>query len=43
APCLRLSGGAARQAEDLGAARVHLSISDERDYALAFVVLEGSV
>lgn len=40
-PGLALSGSAARTAARLGVARIHLSISDEHDYAQAFVVLEG--
>ena len=42
APALRLTGRAARRAAHLGVARSHLSISDERDHALAMVVLEGA-
>lgn len=37
-PLLLLSG---RAAALLGARRCHLSISDERDYALAFVIIES--
>lgn len=40
APQLRLTGAAQRRADHLGVTRLHLSISDERDQALAFVVLE---
>jgi holo-[acyl-carrier protein] synthase len=40
-PALALSGAAARTARRLGVARIHLSISDEHEYAQAFVVLEG--
>lgn len=40
-PGLELSGAAARTAARLGVTRIHLSISDEHDYAQAFVVLEG--
>lgn len=40
-PLLRLSGRAAELAEKLGVTRIHLSISDEVDMALAFVVLEA--
>ena len=36
---LRFSGGAAERLAALGAGRAELSISDERQYALAFVVL----
>jgi holo-[acyl-carrier protein] synthase len=42
-PELILSGAAARTAARLGVTRIHLSISDEHDYAQAFVVLEGDV
>lgn len=41
APQLRLHGAAARHAETLGVRHTHVSLSDEHDYALAFVVLEG--
>ena len=37
-PLLMLSGEAARR---LGRRRCHLSISDEQDYALAFVIIES--
>jgi len=40
-PEVYLYGGAARRAEELGAEKIHASISDDGDYALAFVVLEG--
>lgn len=39
APILRFTGNAADTAEALGANRFHISLSDERDMALAFVVL----
>jgi holo-[acyl-carrier protein] synthase len=42
-PALALSGAAARTARRLGVARIHLSISDEHEYAQAFVVLEGAI
>lgn len=38
-PLLRLHGGAARRAGQLGVVDAQLSLSDERDYAVAFVVL----
>jgi len=41
APQLRLHGAAARRAEALGVRHTHISLSDEHDYALAFVILEG--
>lgn len=40
APALQLAGEAARRASELGALTHHLSISDEKDLAMAFVVLE---
>ncbi len=40
APTLELAGAAARRADALGIRHTHLSISDERDYALAMVVME---
>lgn len=39
APQLQLSGRALELAEASGASRWHVSLSDEKDYALAFVVL----
>jgi len=41
APVLRFHGRAAARANQLGVDRAHLSISDERDQALAFVILEA--
>ena len=40
-PCLRLEGPAEARARALGATRYHLSLSDEREYAVAYVVLES--
>jgi holo-[acyl-carrier protein] synthase len=40
-PLMQLTGKAAELATELGVKCIHLSISDERDMALAFVVLEG--
>ena len=40
-PELRLSGAAARRAEELGVKAVHVSLTHERDVAGAVVVLEG--
>ncbi|RZU98194.1 holo-ACP synthase [Spiribacter vilamensis] len=40
APLLVFTGAARRRADALGVARSHLSISDEHDQALAFVILE---
>ncbi len=39
-PLLRLHGTAQARFEALGATRAHLSIADERGFALAFVILE---
>lgn len=39
-PVMTLSGRAAEMAAEKGVARVHLSLSDEQEHALAFVVLE---
>ena len=39
APRLRFDGNAARTAAALGVTAIHVSISDEHDYAVAFVVL----
>lgn len=41
APQLQLEGEARVLAARMGVVRCHLSISDEREYAVAFVVLEG--
>jgi holo-[acyl-carrier protein] synthase len=40
-PLLRLSGAALSRADQLGVTSMLLSISDERDYAVATVVLES--
>ncbi len=42
APRFVLSGGAQHYAAQRGVARLHLSLTDERLYAVAFVVLEGA-
>lgn len=39
-PEIRLSGGAAARARERGVTRLHVSLSHERDYAAAVVVLE---
>lgn len=41
APELHLSGAAAIRLSELGGQQVWLTMSDERDYVTAFVVLEG--
>ncbi len=40
APQVRLSGGAAERARRLGVGRLHVSISHERDVAIAFALAE---
>jgi holo-[acyl-carrier protein] synthase len=40
-PVLRITGAAARLLQQRGGTGVHVSLSHEREYALAFVVLEG--
>lgn len=40
-PTIEFVGIASELVEELGISGVHLSISDEKDYAVAFVVLEG--
>jgi holo-[acyl-carrier protein] synthase len=42
APILQLRGRAGQLAEAKGIAHQHVSISDEHDFALAFVVLSGA-
>ena len=40
-PCICLSGAAKQQAELMGIQSLHVSISNEKEYAVAFVVAEG--
>jgi holo-[acyl-carrier protein] synthase len=40
-PSLRLSGGARRIADELGVARVHLTLTHTHELAGAYVILEG--
>ena len=40
-PGVRLHGDAQKRLEEIGGARVHLSLSHEGDMAMAFVVIEG--
>ncbi|MGD8238403.1 MAG: holo-ACP synthase [Armatimonadota bacterium] len=40
-PMIRLHGRAKELAEELGATRIHVSLSHEREYAVAFVILEA--
>ncbi len=42
APCVRLSGAAADRAEQLGISAIHISLADTEEYAMAYVILEGS-
>lgn len=42
APSLQLSGRARQRADELGATRLHLSLTHGRDTAAAVVILEGS-
>lgn len=41
-PALRFYGAATVACREQGVRHAHLSLADERDYAVAFVVLEGS-
>ncbi|SDZ87716.1 holo-ACP synthase [Microbulbifer marinus] len=41
APQVFLSGAARARADAMGVARIHLSLSDEKDFALAFVIFES--
>lgn len=40
-PKISMTGAAAERARSMGVVSSHLSLSDEQEYALAFVVLEG--
>jgi holo-[acyl-carrier protein] synthase len=40
-PEVLLSGEARRRADAMGVQHIHLTLSDEKDFALAFVVFEG--
>ena len=42
APRIELSGAAKQRAETLGVGAIHISISDEAEYAVAFVVLDSA-
>ena len=42
APFVRLSGAAELRSQRLGASACHISLSDEKEFALAFAVLEGT-
>ena len=43
APLVRLTGEAKSRAEELGISDIHISISDERDYAIAYVIATNAV
>ncbi|MGV0034695.1 MAG: holo-ACP synthase [Candidatus Azotimanducaceae bacterium WSBS_2022_MAG_OTU7] len=43
APLVRLTGEAKLRAEKLGISDIHISMSDERDYAIAYVIATKSV
>ncbi|MDF1819955.1 MAG: holo-ACP synthase [Alcanivoracaceae bacterium] len=40
-PRLQLDGAARQRLASLGASRCHVSISDEKDYVVAFIILES--
>ena len=40
APLVELSGNAATRAAAIGAENIHISMSDERDYAIAYAIAE---
>jgi len=42
-PEIAMTGAAAERAKSMGVEASHLSITDEQEYALAFVVLEGAI
>ena len=42
APCVRLSGDAKERARSMGVTKIHLSLSYDTPYAVAFAVLEGT-
>jgi holo-[acyl-carrier protein] synthase len=43
APLVRLTGEAKSRAEELGISDIHISVSDEHDYAIAYVVATNGV
>ena len=43
APLVRLTGEAKSRAEALGVSDIHISMSDERDYAIAYVIATNDV
>lgn len=42
APVVELAGGAAKRASHLGIDNIHISISDEANYAIAYAIAESS-
>ena len=43
APLVRLTGEAKSRAEELGVSDIHISMSDEHDYAIAYVIATNGV
>mgnify|MGYP001425474677 CR=1 FL=1 len=43
APLVKLTGEAKSRAEELGVSDIHISMSDERDYAIAYVIATNVV
>ena len=43
APLVRLTGEAKFRAEELGISAIHISMSDERDYAISYVIASNGV
>ena len=43
APLVRLTGEAKSRAEELGISAIHISMSDERDYAICYVIASSGV
>lgn len=43
APLVKLTGEARSRAEELGVSDIHISMSDERDYAIAYVIATSGV
>lgn len=43
APLVRLTGKAKCRAQELGISDIHISLSDERDYAIAYVIASNNV
>ena len=43
APLVKLTGEAKSRAKELGVSDIYISMSDERDYAIAYVIVTNSV